>query len=189
VDIAGGRLERDESIAKGRGGDQKQGQDSTSLHARILLYIRVNRCTLRAGSLPSQFNFHPEMPSFIPAAFAYVIPVFAVAFVLGALRVTLVAPQVGPLLGVALELPVVLALSWVVAGRVLNRWPQPALLPRLALGALAFAVLMLLELATALAFSQTPTQFLTAMTTPPGALGLTGQIGFGLIPLVRQPRG
>jgi hypothetical protein len=39
-------------------------------------------------------------------------------------------------------------------------------------------MLMLLELATALALGQSVTQFLAAMTTPPGALGLAGQIGF-----------
>ena len=49
-------------------------------------------------------------------ALAYVLPVFAAAFALGALRVGLIAPQVGPLLAVALELPLVLALSWTVAG-------------------------------------------------------------------------
>lgn len=48
---------------------------------------------------------------------------------------------------------------------------------------------MLPERATALAFGQTPAQFLAAMTTAAGAVGLAGQIGFGLIPLVRQPSG
>ena len=58
------------------------------------------------------------------------------------------------------------------------------------MGATAFAILMLLELATALAFGQTVAAFLSAMTTTPGALGLAGQIGFGLIPVLRpQPRG
>lgn len=128
----------------------------------------------------------PPMPAVVKAAFAYVLPVFAVAFALGALRVTLVAPQTGALAAVALELPLVLALSWAVAGRVLRRWPQA---PRAAVGALAFALLMLLELATALAFGQTPAAFLAALATAPGALGLAGQAGFGLIPLVRQPRG
>ena len=128
----------------------------------------------------------PQMPPIVKAAFAYTLPVFAVAFVLGALRVTLVAPQTGPLLAVALEIPLVLALSWAVAGRVIARWPD---VPRLALGLAAFTLLMGLELLTALAFGQTPGQFLAAMTTPEGALGLAGQIGFGLIPLLRQPRG
>lgn len=126
------------------------------------------------------------MPRLAPAALAYTLPVFAVAFVLGALRVTFIAPQLGPLAAVALELPLVLALSWLVAGRVLRRWP---LTPRLGMALLSLLILTLLELATALAFGQTPGQFLAAMATPPGALGLAGQIGFGLIPLIRQPRG
>jgi hypothetical protein len=109
-----------------------------------------------------------------------------VAFALGAVRVNLVAPRVGPLLAVAVELPLVLALSWAVAGRVLNRWPQTS---RPGLGPASFLMLMLLELATALALGQSVTQFLAALTTPPGARGLAGQIGFGLIPLVRQPKG
>ena len=129
-----------------------------------------------------------QMDPIVKPAFAYVLPVFAVAFVLGALRVTLIAPALGPLPAVALELPLVLALSWAVAGRVLARWPLSK--PRRGVLALAaFALLMLLELLTALAFGQTPAQFLAALLTPAGALGLAGQIGFGLILLVRQPRG
>lgn len=119
-------------------------------------------------------------------ALAYVLPVFAAAFALGALRVGLIAPQIGPFLAVALELPLVLALSWTVAGRVLHRWPRAS---RPGLGLASFLMLILLELATALGFGQSVTQFLAAMATPPGALGLAGQIGFGLIPLFRQPRG
>jgi hypothetical protein len=128
------------------------------------------------------------MSPVVKAAFAYLIPVFAVAFALGALRVTLVAPVTGPLVAVALEVPVVLMLSWTIAGRILTRWPL-SLPARLQMGALAFALLMLAELLTALAFGQTPARFLQAMTTPAGALGLAGQIGFGLIPPLRQPRG
>lgn len=127
------------------------------------------------------------MPPTVKAAFAYVLPVFALAFALGALRVTLIAPRTGLLAAVALELPIVLALAWAVAGAVLARWPDAR---RAGLGLLAFALLMLLELATALAFGQPPDQFLAAMATPPGALGLAGQAGFGLIPLLRPyPKG
>lgn len=129
------------------------------------------------------------MSKITKAAFAYVLPVFAVAFVLGALRVTLLAPITGAFLAVAIEVPVVLALSWWVAGYVLG--PKPfSVRDRLGIGALAFALLMLAELATATAFGQTPAMFLAAMTTPPGALGLAGQIGFGLIPALRPyPKG
>ncbi|MBL9053114.1 MAG: hypothetical protein JNN02_05235 [Tabrizicola sp.] len=128
------------------------------------------------------------MPRIVTAALAYVAPVFALAFGFGAIRVTLIAPATGPLVAVALEIPIVLALSWLVAGRVLQRWPL-TWQERAAMGALAFGVLMLLECATAMAFGQTPAQFLQAMTTAPGALGLAGQIGFALLPLIRQPRG
>lgn len=128
------------------------------------------------------------MSAIVKAALAYVIPVFAAAFVIGAVRVTLVAPALGPLVAVALEVPLVLALSWWMAGRVLRRWPLNNG-QRLAMALLAFTVLMLIELATALGFGQTAAQFLTAMTTPAGALGLAGQIGFALIPLFRQARG
>lgn len=128
------------------------------------------------------------MSALVKSALAYTLPVFALAFALGALRVTLIAPATGPLLAVALEVPLVLVLSWLVAGRVLTRWPLPPA-QRPALAVLAFALLMLLEGLTALAFGQTPAQFLAAMTTPAGALGLAGQIGFAVIPALRQPRG
>lgn len=124
------------------------------------------------------------MSPVVKSALAYVLPVFALAFCLGALRVTLVEPRIGALAAVALEVPVVLALSGLVAGAVLRRWPQD--LPRrLAMGALAFLVLMTLELATALAFGRTAADFLAAMATPAGLLGLAGQVGFGLMPVLR----
>jgi hypothetical protein len=126
------------------------------------------------------------MAPVVKAAIAYVTPVFALAFLLGALRVTLIAPRTGPLVAVALEVPLVLTVSWWAAGRVLHRWPRVS---RPAMAFVSFALLMLLELATAIAFGQTLAQFLMAMTTPEGALGLVGQIGFALIPLVRQPSG
>jgi hypothetical protein len=124
------------------------------------------------------------MPSIVKAAFAYVTPVFIVAFAFGALRVTLVAPYTGPLVAVALEVPLVLAVSWIVAGHVLRHWPLAAH-QRPAMGALAFLCLMLAEGATALALGQSVATFFAAMATPPGLLGLVGQIGFGLIPLFR----
>jgi hypothetical protein len=126
------------------------------------------------------------MHQLVKAAFAYVLPVFAVAFVLGALRVTFVAPLTGPLSAVALEVPLVLALSWAVAGRVMAGWPQ---VRPVALALLAFALLIGLEFVTALALGQTPTRFLGGWKTLDGALGLLGQIGFGLIPLLRQAKG
>lgn len=126
------------------------------------------------------------MSPIVKAAFAYTLPVFALAFAIGAARVSLIAPVTGPLIAVGLEVPVVLSLSWIIAGRIAL---PPTLPARAALALISFALLMTLEFLTALSFGQTPTQFLTAMSTPAGALGLAGQIGFALIPLVRQARG
>jgi hypothetical protein len=121
-------------------------------------------------------------------ALSYFAPVFAVAFAFGALRVMLITPLIGALAAVALEVPLILGLSWLVAGRVLRRWP----LPRgqaFAMGALAFLILMLAEVALAYALSgQTPAAYAATFLTPPGALGLAGQIGFALIPALRAYR-
>ena len=123
-------------------------------------------------------------------ALAYFAPVFAVAFAFGALRVILIAPAIGAFAAVALEVPLILALSWLVAGRVLGRWPMQRG-RALAMGALAFLILMLAEFVLAWLLSgQTPAAYAATFGTAPGALGLAGQIGFALIPALRaQARG
>lgn len=118
------------------------------------------------------------------AAAAYFGIVFAAAFVLGAVRVLVVAPALGPLLAVALEVPLVLGLSWAVAGWVLRRWPVPPS-QRLHMGGVAFVLLMAAEAGLALAFGQSWGEFLRGLGTPAGLLGLAGQIGFAIIPALR----
>jgi len=110
--------------------------------------------------------------------------VFAAAVGLGVLRVLVLAPALGPLAAVAVEVPVVLALSWAVAGRVLRRWPL-RMRGRRATGGGAFALLMAAEAGLALLSGQTLAQFAAAMATPAGALGLAGQIGFAILPALR----
>lgn len=123
------------------------------------------------------------MPLLLAAA-AYTATVFAAGFVLGAIRVFLLAPQVGALTAVLLELPLILAVSWAAAGRVLLRWPvasggAPALL---AMGALALALLLGAEAALAAA---TGRSFLAVLVTPEGLIGLGGQLLFALFPWLR----
>ncbi|MCX7288014.1 MAG: hypothetical protein NTW20_10780 [Rhodobacterales bacterium] len=123
-------------------------------------------------------------------ALVYFAMVFAVAFVVGALRVTMIAPQIGALAAVALEVPVILGLSWVVAGRLRRRWPL-ATTKALGMGAIAFVLLMLAEFGLAVAvFGQSTTAYAASFTHTAGALGLAAQIGFALIPALRaQTRG
>jgi hypothetical protein len=125
----------------------------------------------------------------LPAS-AYLTVVFCAAFVLGTIRVLWVIPRLGEVRAVLIEGPLVLALSWVVAGAVLRRWPLPDRHARVAMGGLAFLGLMLLEVALGrLVFGRSLAGILAQMVTPAGLIGLAGQIGFGLIPLIRQPSG
>ncbi|MBD3765451.1 MAG: hypothetical protein IE927_12185, partial [Rhodobacterales bacterium] len=55
-------------------------------------------------------------PPLLPPALAYAGSAFALGCVLGVLRLTLVAPRLGEVAAVALELPVMLAASWGLAG-------------------------------------------------------------------------
>jgi hypothetical protein len=124
------------------------------------------------------------MRQLLQAAFCYFAPVFAAAFCLGVVRVLVLAPALGASGAVLLELPMVLALSWWVAGRVLQRWPAVV---RWQVGALAFAMLMAAEAGLAVVLmGQTPAAFGAGLMTLPGAIGLAGQIAFGPIPALRR---
>ena len=126
------------------------------------------------------------MQALLKAAFSYFTIVFAAAFMLGVLRVTVLAPQFGSLGAVMIEVPVVLGISWRVAGGLQRRWPF-ARAQRLMMGSIAFGLLMTAELVLAMTvFDQTLTDFAAGLTTLPGAAGLAGQIAFALIPAVRR---
>ena len=107
--------------------------------------------------------------------------VFALAFALGVARVLVVAPAIGPAAAVFLEVPIVLAASWLVA-RWLLRDRNFQLPQRLAVGGIAFALLMASEaLLAALMFGQSLSQWIAAVLTPLGLFGLAGQLGLLLL--------
>jgi len=85
------------------------------------------------------------MARIVPPALLCVAAVFAAAFVLGTFRILVLVPRLGELAAVTLDVPVVLGLSWLVAGRAPRRRPLPRPGQRLAMGGLAFALLMLGE--------------------------------------------
>jgi hypothetical protein len=121
------------------------------------------------------------------AGIAYTAVVFAFAFAIGAIRVTLVAPRLGPLLAVLLEAPIVLALSWRASLWCTRRFhvgPQPP--ARLTMGAVAFSLLMLLELGfSVLVFGEPANQYLSKFASPPGLMGLATQLSFATLPWVQ----
>lgn len=116
-------------------------------------------------------------------AAAYWALVFTLGFALGAIRTLWLAPQIGAEVAVLAEQVPMLTASWLVARALLRRWPLPSQGAALAMGAAAFALLMIAECALAvLLFGQTPAIWAASLTTPAGALGLAGQLGFSLVP-------
>jgi hypothetical protein len=114
--------------------------------------------------------------------------VFAAGFALGAIRVLLVAPRLGDTAAVALELPLMLAISWVACLRLIGRLRVPATPPaRLVMGGLALALLLAAEFALALGLGGTPGAAL-ALGTAAGLIGLAGQAAFAVLPLVALTR-
>ncbi len=117
------------------------------------------------------------------AAAAYWAIIFALGFVLGTVRVMWLAPAVGLLPATAMELPVMLGASWWAAGRVLRRFGMASGGEALAMGALAFALLLGAECALAVVLvGQSPGAWLAGLAAPHAALGLAGQVVFAFIP-------
>ena len=126
-------------------------------------------------------------PAELKAAAGYFLAVFASGFGLGTVRVLLIAPRLGEIAAVSIELPLLLSISWLACGWSLRRfgvsggWERRAVV-----GALAFALLMAAEFGLAvLAFGRPPGAYVAGWSTPAGALGLAGQIAFALMPMVR----
>jgi hypothetical protein len=120
----------------------------------------------------------------VVAGFAYVGPVFALGFTLGTLRVLVVQPHVGSAVAVLIELPIMLSVSWIVCRTVMFRLAvPPRWRDRLAVGAVAFALLMLAEAGVSmLGFGRSLAEHLTTYRTPGAFLGLLAQAGFALFP-------
>jgi hypothetical protein len=121
------------------------------------------------------------------AGCVYACGVFAIGFVLGAIRVLLLAPRVGNVVAVSLEAPLMLAISW-----KMSRWSagKHGLLidtrKALLMGAIAFAVLMSMEFCTAiLCFNRTVGEYFSSFLSAPGAIGFAAQLCFAGFPFLQ----
>jgi hypothetical protein len=120
----------------------------------------------------------------VEAGACYFAAVYAAGFVLGAIRVTIIAPRIGGTLAVLLEVPVILVISWAVAWRM-TRWRGvPAdLAPRLLMGLIAFVLLMIAELAVSmLVFHRSIIDHVMTYGSWAGAIGLVAQFAFAALP-------
>ena len=111
--------------------------------------------------------------------------VFAVGFALGTFRVLVEEPRLGATLSVALELPVMLLASWLVARRIVAGFGLDlGRGSRIVMGATGLVLLLVAETVLGVALGQTVSDQLAAYATVRGLLNLIGQIGFALMPLV-----
>ena len=121
------------------------------------------------------------------AGVLYFAVVFLAGFALGTLRVLAIAPRIGEAPAVLLEAPLMLAISWLACGWVVRRLGTPAgLAARAAMGASAFALLMLAELAVSvLVFGRSLAAHFAGYLTSSGLIGLLAQCSFAAIPIAR----
>ena len=121
----------------------------------------------------------------IRAGLRYGAEAFALGFVLGTLRVMVVAPAAGALTAVMIELPVMLVvMAWRAWHIVARSRAVMSVGARAIMGVTSFTLLMFCEFALGLALGTSPRQWLADLASPPGAAGLAGQIVFACLPLL-----
>ena len=127
------------------------------------------------------------MTSALKAAFGYFAAVFTVGFLLGVARTLLIAPRTGDLPAVALELPIILAVSWVACGWAIRRHHVARDTgDRVVMGLASLGLLLAAELAVStLIAGRSLDQHMAFYRTAPVLLGLCGQLVYAALPLIR----
>ena len=124
----------------------------------------------------------------LAAGAAYFAIVFALGFVLGTIRVLVLSLAVGDIGGTLIEPPVMLAASSFVCGSLVLRFRVPPDWPdRLAMGGVAFGLLMAAELCMSiLLFGRSPGAHLETYRSWGAIAGLVGQLLFAAMPLAQR---
>lgn len=101
-----------------------------------------------------------------------------------------VAPRLGEMGAVLIEVPVMIAISWAACAYLVRQLNVPAnTAARLVMGGVAFALLMLAEAGVSvLAFGRTVSEHLATYQSAPAQAGLAAQIVFALLPMIQKNR-
>jgi hypothetical protein len=119
------------------------------------------------------------------AAISYWASIFALGFVLGTVRTLWGATELGETTFILIEIPLLLTASWFVASWLVQRYDIEGLAQAAAIGAFAFALLMIAELALATGFNgQDPRDWFAGLWQTPHIYGTLAQLVFGLIPVL-----
>ncbi len=121
-------------------------------------------------------------PNILRAGALYAIVGFGAGFLLGVLRELWWAPRFDRTVFLALEVPIILAVSLWLGRKLIARYDIAAGPDRLLMGALALLLLVLAELGLLLSTGGSPGEWVAGWGTPAGAFGLAGQILFALLP-------
>jgi hypothetical protein len=123
----------------------------------------------------------------LKAGLAYSAIVFWIGFVLGAFRVLILVPFLGTIAAAVVELPFMLAVSWIACQWVIERFSvSNRAIHRFAMGGLAFGLLMALEVGVSVfGFGQTVAEHFGTYREASAVIGLTAQILFALMPVIR----
>lgn len=121
----------------------------------------------------------------------YFAIVYLVGFVLGTLRVLLLAPRIGEVAAVLLETPIILMVSWIACRWCIKRFAVPASAQlRLVMGGVAFGLLFVGELGVSIfVFGRSLDVTVATIASPLGLIGLSAQVVFALFPLVQSVLG
>jgi hypothetical protein len=116
----------------------------------------------------------------------YFLILFALGFVLGTFRVTLIAPRFGAFAATLAEVPVMLIAAYFACRWVVRRWHvPPAMLIRLTMVLWFLMLLFLFEtLLGAMLFGRTFADQWATLVTAAGLFGLSAQVVAALLPLV-----
>lgn len=123
----------------------------------------------------------------LKAGTAYFAVVYAIGFLLGTVRVLLLAPLAGETAAVLFEAPLMLLVSWMAARWSSRTFSVPAKLPpRIVMGGFALVLLILGELAVStFVFERSLEGTVAAYRAPAGFLGLLAQLIFALLPIAQ----
>ena len=122
--------------------------------------------------------------SAVKAGGVYFVAVFLFGFVLGTARTLIVLPRLGETVGVVLEAPVILAISWVTCAWCVDRFRVPSgAWIRLLMGAAAFSLLGVAEISISLfVFGRTIASHFAGYRSSASAIGLVAQVVFAIFP-------
>ena len=128
-----------------------------------------------------------SMVSALKAGVTYFAIVYLAGFVLGTLRVVLIAPRFGETAAVLLETPIILAVSWFAARWCTATFSVPNdVARRLLMGGVAFCLLILGELGISLfVFARSWEHTLATFLSRTGLIGLGAQVVFALLPPIQ----